>query len=162
MLKGNLNCKDINKLLLGYIRFELPKKEMSKVALHLRNCPLCMEKYTKIQRRKKELQEKMLIIEKELRMQSELSCYIDNEASEDIVFIVEGMLLSDKKYKNEIIEYEKIRNYLIFLKEEIKNNYTENNATKIIAKLKHKKENPITKLVFQPFRYLFHELLRFQ
>ena len=64
--------------------------------------------------------------------------------------------------KNEIIEYEKIRNYLIFLKEEIKNNYTENNATKIIAKLKHKKENPITKLVFQPFRYLFHELLRFQ
>ncbi len=136
MLKGYIKCNDIDKLLLSYIHFELTKKEQAKVALHLRNCPVCMEKYTKIQKRKRELKFRMREIEKEIRMQNELSSYMDNEANEDVIFIVEGMLLCDEKYKKELFLYEKLRRYLTASKKIVQQNAPIVYARKITAKIR--------------------------
>lgn len=156
MLKGYLKCSDISKMLLSYIHFELSKREMSKVAIHLRNCPQCMEKYTKIQRRKKELKQKMRDIEKSLRMQMEISSYIDNEASEDTIFIVEGMLVSDKNYKTELIKNEELRRIMLESRKLFMENIRPKETIKILAKLKKKKESKIKFIrLFEPLRHAF-------
>lgn len=154
MLKGCLKCSDINKMLLSYIHFELSKREMSRVAIHLRNCPICMEKYTKIQKRKKELRQKMHNIEKNLRMQMEISSYIDNEASEDTVFIVEGMLVSDENYKRELIKNEELRRIMLESRKLFMENIKPERTIKILARIKKRKELKIkfTRL-FEPLRH---------
>lgn len=45
MLKGNLTCEDISRLIIPYIDDKLSANKRNRVALHLRNCPFCMEKY---------------------------------------------------------------------------------------------------------------------
>ncbi len=160
MLKGYLKCTETDKLILPYINFELSKKNMSRVAIHLRNCPNCMEKYSKIQRRKKELKGKMYEIEKTLRMENEISSYIDNEAGDEIIFIVEGMILCDSEYKKELLENEKLRQYMQSAKEFIKNETKTTISSEIIAKIR-KKEIKKIKLIkritrfFQPIRHVF-------
>ncbi len=160
MLKGYLKCTETDKLILPYINFELSKKNMSRVAIHLRNCPNCMEKYSKIQRRKKELKGKMYEIEKTLRMENEISSYMDNEAGDEIIFIVEGMILCDSEYKKELLENEKLRQYMQSAKEFIKNETKTTISSEIIAKIR-KKEIEKIKLIkritrfFQPIRHVF-------
>lgn len=162
MLKGCLKCSDINKMLLRYIHFELPKKDMSKVALHLRNCPVCMEKYATIQRRKKELKQKMANIEKDLRMQNEISSYIDNEASTNTIFIVEGMLLCDEKYRKELIENERLREILQKSKKELIKNLRPKQTFKLLAKnkLRNKKLKKFLGAILPLFQYLHHVIVK--
>ncbi len=139
MLKGCLKCSEINKLLLSYIHFELNKKMMTRVAIHLRNCPNCMEKYTKIQKRKKDLKLKMREIEKQLRMEREISQYLDNEATDDLIFNVEGMVLCDENYKKALIEGEEIKRILKNSYNKISELKNPKIAKKIIAKIRVKK-----------------------
>ena len=139
MLKGYIKCSEIRKLLLRYIHFDLRKKEMEQVAIHLRNCPICMEKYSNLQKREKNLKNKMYKIEKTLRMQDEISNYIDNECSENERFQMEGKLLTDKKYKKQLIEYEEVRRILSESRKRIKENRTTYLADKIIEDIKNKK-----------------------
>lgn len=46
MLKGNLTCTIVGKLLTHYVEDNLDKKYKEMVSIHLRNCPMCMEKYS--------------------------------------------------------------------------------------------------------------------
>ena len=139
MLKGYIKCTEIRKLLLRYIHFDLRKKEMEQVAIHLRNCPICMEKYSILQKREKSLKNKMYKIEKTLRMQDEISSYMDNECNENQKFIIEGKLLTDKKYKKELIECETTRRILSESRKRIKENRLTFLADKIIEDIKNKK-----------------------
>lgn len=161
MLKGYLKCSDINKMLLGYIHFELSKKDMSKVAVHLRNCPNCMEKYTRIQRRKKELKQKMLEIEKTLRMQNEISSYIDNEASEDLIFILEGMLLASEEYKKELIQSEELRRLMLESRKKLAEGIKAKETIKIIAKIKNRKRKSLKNGFIQLFEPLHRVFAKF-
>lgn len=163
MLKGYLNCKDISKLLLGYIHFELNKKTMTRVAMHLRNCPVCMEKYTKIQKRKKELKQKMRKIENRLRMEMEISEYIDNEAGEDLIFNVEGMLLCDEEYKRTLIENEEIKRILKNGLIQITESKKPDNTIKIIAKMKaeNRKKKKLSENITRLFAPLHHVFAKF-
>ncbi len=161
MLKGNLKCNQINKMLLGYIHFELTKTEMERVALHLRNCPNCMKRYIKIQKRKKELKRKMYEIEKTLRMEKEISTYIDNEGTDDLIFITEGMLLCDEKYRKELVENENLRRVLQACKKEFERKQKGEISEKIIQNLKEKRKNSARNFI-QPFLRLLHGFLRFQ
>lgn len=164
MLKGYLDCTEINKLLISYINFNLNKKDMAKIATHLRNCPKCMEKYSTHIKRKKELNEKMHKIQKALRMQMEISSYLDKEASDNISKIVEIMIESDNKYKKELMAYASIGQNLKQIKSELRNNSKPKETYKIIAKLKNKEKriNTFFKLMFQPVQLLCRGFLKFE
>lgn len=159
MLTGNLKCCDVSKLFLRYIHYDLNKKDIARVALHLRNCPNCMEKYIKIQKRKKELKKKMYKIEKFLRMQEEVSVYYDNEGDKDTNLIVEGMLIADEKYKTELENNERLSRILKSCKREIKNKCTEDITSKIIQEHFSKKNTKLTQRLFQ---FLHRALLKSQ
>lgn len=159
MLKGYYKCSEINKMLLRYIHFDLSKNDMTRVARHLRNCPKCMEKYSRIQNRKKELKEKMYKIEKNLRMQSEISSYIDNESDERQKFITEGMLLVDENYKRELFANEEISRLLKQCSRELKRKRIPLITEEIIEKMKKEQRrdmNPIAQL----FQLLHHVLAK--
>ena len=139
MLKGNLNCSEINKYLIRYINFDLKRSDMARVAIHLRNCPKCMEKYSVILKRKNELRKVFIEIEKKLRMQNEISSYIDNECDKESKFITEAMIICDKDYKNELNLMNLIKEKIERTKEEIINNKKTNYTQKILAKERRKK-----------------------
>ena len=107
--------------------------------MDFRNCPNCMEKYTKIQKRKKDLKLKMRVIEKQLRMEREISQYLDNEATDDLIFNVEGMVLCDENYKKALIEGEEIKRILKNSYNKISELKNPKIAKKIIAKIRVKK-----------------------
>ncbi len=67
MLKGNLTCTAVGKLLTHYVEDNLDKKCKEMVSIHLRNCPLCMEKYSVVKKLFNEAEKKRkLIKEKEI------------------------------------------------------------------------------------------------
>lgn len=159
MLTGNLKCTEINKLFLRYISFDLSKNDMARVAIHLRNCPNCMDKYTKIQKRKRDLKRKMYKIEKLLRMQEEVSTFYDKEGGKDLNLIVGGMLAVDEKYKKELEDNEKLSKILKKCKRELENKSQNQQANKVMQIIFRKKENA---LIQQPFQFLRRVLLRWQ
>ena len=117
-----------------------------------------MEKYTEIQKRKKMLKEKFAKIENQTRRQIEISSYIDKEANEDLIFIIEGMLLSDEDYKKELIETEEIKRLLFESKKLLKERITPKETYKLIAKIKNKKK--IRTRIIKKLTLLFQPLLR--
>ena len=158
MLKGYIKCTEIRKLLLRYIHFDLRKREMEQVALHLRNCPNCMEKYSGLQKREKTLKNKMYRIEKTLRMQDEISSYMDDECSENEKFSIEGKLLTDKKYRKELIENETVKRLLSESKRRISESRKTIITDKIINDIKNKKI--CIKNFIQKFQQKLHEFLK--
>lgn len=144
MLLGNLSCAEIKNCLLKYIDYKLPKNKMKEIAIHLRNCPKCMEKYTKIKKRKSII-----------KMQNSISSYIDMETNEGENFFLENKFLNNEKYKQELKSYEKISSLLhksrLYLKEKIKPENTEKTIQKIIKYNKSPKEK---------FIRIFQQLLR--
>lgn len=150
MLKGDIKCSDIGKLLIRYINFDLNKKDALRVAIHLRNCPKCMEKYTVTLKRKNELKKIFIEIEKKLRMQNEISCYIDDECEDESRFIVEAMLICDEDYKKEYKDMNLVKSAFKKAEEEIFQKKKKNFTQKILAKqryIKFEKEKLIGKLI---------------
>lgn len=160
MLKGEIKCSDIGKLIIKYINFDLNKKDTLRVAIHLRNCPKCMEKYTLTLKRKNELKKIFIEIEKKLRMQNEISEYMDNECEEESRFIIEAMLTCDNDYKKEFEDNLKLKNLLRQASNGIIENKKIKTAQKIIAKRrleKYETEKFIYKTIplFQHLRRAF-------
>lgn len=157
MLNGNLNCKDTQKLLLQYIHFNLNRKDMGRIATHLRNCPKCFNQYSKLQKRKKELLRKMHNIEEKLRIQNQVSEHYDNECSEELNLALEIMLKRNEAYKIELLKNQKITELLKKFKEKIETDKKEYITKQAFEKIKMKKY-PIL-LFLQPLR---HVLLKLQ
>ncbi len=82
MLKGNLTCEDISRLIIPYIDDKLSANKRNRVALHLRNCPFCMEKYRIIKSLFDSIKNKHLERAKKFRQYRLLSAYCDNEVSQ--------------------------------------------------------------------------------
>ncbi len=164
MLKGYLNCIECKNLLLRYINFELPRNEMNRIAIHLRNCPNCTEEYSKILLRKKNLKAKMKIIEKQLRMQLMVSSYIDDELTEISKQSVENMIFTDEKYKIELQELKEILILIHKTQNKFDNELKFKNSDKIIKTLRAKKIKKIRimKKISQLFGFLHHGSLKFQ
>ena len=81
----------------------------------------------------------MRVIEKQLRMEREISQYLDNEATDDLIFNVEGMVLCDENYKKALIEGEEIKRILKNSYNKISELKNPKIAKKIIAKIRVKK-----------------------
>ena len=143
MLTGYLKCDDIGKLILSYINFDLSKKNMSQVARHLRNCPKCMEKYSYIISRQKELKKRYKEIEKKLRIENEISSYIDNEAGKESVYIIEKMLECDINYKKQLDEIKKFQIIMKKAKQAIFETAETRNSESIIFDIKKKKRKKL-------------------
>lgn len=160
MLNGNLKCSEIKKYLIRYINFDLKRSDMARVAIHLRNCPKCMEKYSTILKRKNELRKVFIEIEKKIRMQNEISSYVDFECEENSRFIVETMLICDDEYKKELKEINSLKNVFKKAEGEIlktkKNNFTQKILARerLIASEKRKILNKFIPL-FPHLRHVF-------
>ena len=81
MLKGNLTCEDISRLIIPYIDDKLTTNKRNRVAMHHRNCPFCMEKYRIIKTLLDSIKNKHLERAKKFRQYRLLSAYCDNEVS---------------------------------------------------------------------------------
>ena len=162
MLTGYLKCDDIGKLILSYINFDLSKKNMSRVARHLRNCPKCTEKYSSIISRQKELKKRYKEIEKKLRTENEISSYIDNEAEKESVYIIEKMLECDINYKKEFDEIKKFQTIMKKAQQIIFEAAETKNSESIIFDIKKKKRKKLKLMIkfirfFQLTRRVFAE-----
>ena len=98
MLLGNIKCEDVKNVLIKYINFEMTKNDMLRVAKHIRNCPDCKEKYMTLQNKKKKLKIKFEKIQKRIKIEEEISAYMDNEIDETERLRMEGMILTRKKH----------------------------------------------------------------
>lgn len=122
-----------------------------------------MEKYSVILKRKNELRKVFIEIEKKLRMQNEISSYIDNECDKESKFITEAMIICDEDYKNELISMNLIREKIERTKEKIIDNKKTNYTQKIIAKERQKKFEriKILKKIIRFFPRLRREFAKF-
>lgn len=92
MLKGNLTCEDISRLILPYIDDKLGQGKRNRVALHLRNCPFCMEKYRIIKSLFDTIKQKNIQRAKKFQQYRLLSAYCDNEVSKSTRENIEASL----------------------------------------------------------------------
>ena len=79
MLKGNLTCENISRLILPYIDDKLSESKRNSVTLHLRNCPFCMEKYRIIKSLFDKIKQRNIQRAKKFQQYCLLSAYCDNE-----------------------------------------------------------------------------------
>lgn len=92
MLKGNLTCENISRLILPYIDDKLTQAKRNAVALHLRNCPFCMEKYRIIKSLFDSIKQKNIQRAKKFQQYRLLSAYCDNEVSKNTRENIEASL----------------------------------------------------------------------
>lgn len=92
MLKGNLTCEDISRLILPYIDDKLNEDKRNRVALHLRNCPFCMEKYRIIKSLFDTIKQKNIQRAKKFQQYKLLSAYCDNEVLQNTKDNIEASL----------------------------------------------------------------------
>ncbi len=112
MLKGNLTCTIINKLLTHYVEDNLDDKCKNMVSIHLRNCPLCMEKYTVVKKLFTEAERKRKIIKEKERMQEEISSYLDGEMTDKEIAEFEAKLSEKPEYEDNMILTMKLKKTL--------------------------------------------------
>ncbi len=92
MLKGNLTCENISRLILPYIDDKLSDDKRNRVALHLRNCPFCMEKYAIIKSLFDKIKQRNIQRAKKFQQYRLLSAYCDNEVSQNTKENIEASL----------------------------------------------------------------------
>ena len=131
MLKGNLTCNIISKLLTHYVEDNLDNKCKDMVSIHLRNCPLCMEKYTVVKKLFMEAEKKRKIIKERERMQEEISSYLDGEMDEKEINDFEQKLSKKPEYEEALIQ-------TMNLKKTLNNSFYK---TKYNLKTENSKEN---------------------
>ncbi len=112
MLKGNLTCTIVGKLLTHYVEDNLDNKCKNMVSIHLRNCPPCMEKYSIVKKLFNEAERKRKVIKAKERMQEEISSYLDGEMSEDEITRFEQKLSLEPEYEENLLKIMKLKKIL--------------------------------------------------
>ena len=112
MLKGNLTCETINKLLTHYVEDNLDAKSKNMVSMHLRNCPPCMEKYTVVQKLFREAEKKRKLIKTREAMQEDISAYLDGEMQEREIITFEEKLSTKPEFEENLLNTMKLKRTL--------------------------------------------------
>lgn len=136
MLKGNLTCNIISKLLTHYVEDNLDNKCKDMVSIHLRNCPLCMEKYTVVKKLFVEAEKKRKIIKDKERMQEEISTYLDGEMNDKEINDFEQKLSQKPEYEETLIQTMNLKKTLNNSFYKTKYNLKIEAATQAMEKLK--------------------------
>ncbi len=112
MLKGNLTCTIVGKLLTHYVEDNLDRKCKEMVSIHLRNCPLCMEKYMVVKKLFNEAEKKRKLIKERENMYEEISLYIDGEMEKSRINDFEATLNKRKEYEEALLNISKLKRTL--------------------------------------------------
>lgn len=141
MLKGNLTCESIGKLLTHYVEDNLDKKCKEMVSIHLRNCPSCMEKYSIVKKLFDEAERKRKLIKEREEMQEEISAYLDGEMTKDELLRFENKLSKNKDYEEALINTTKLRRILNNSFYKMKYNLEKDTSRKIYKKAVERYKN---------------------
>ena len=160
MLTGYLKCESVHEMIGKYINLELKRKDMYKVAKHLRNCPKCKIMYSKMQKRKKNLQTKLIRSEKIIKRQDEVSAYMDNEMTQGEKFYIEDKLITRKKYQKELKENEEVSKILNLCFRETKRNAKTLITSEIIGNIEKKERKRKRLSIVRLFRLLYLSLAK--
>jgi len=112
MLKGNLTCTIVGKLLTHFVEDNLDSKYKNMVSMHLRNCPLCMEKYTVVKKLFLEAEKKRKLIKERELMLEEISEYLDGEMDNKKICDFEQKLISKPEYEDSMLLCAKLKRTL--------------------------------------------------
>lgn len=153
MLKGNLTCTIIGKLLTHYVEDNLDNKCKNMVSIHLRNCPPCMEKYAVVKKLFMEAEKKRKLIKDREEMQEEISSYLDGEMNEKEINNFEQKLIKKPEYDDNLVKAMKMKKILNNSFYKTKYNLKTNIASKAVEKLK--KTRGILNLIKNIIRYFF-------
>lgn len=153
MLKGNLTCTIIGKLLTHYVEDNLDDKCKNMVSIHLRNCPLCMEKYTVVKKLFMEAEKKRKLIKEKEKMYEEISTYLDGEMTEKEIADFEQKLSKKPEYEETLIQTMNLKKTLNNSFYKTKHNLKTDAAAKTIEKLKNSRN--IFFIIINLIVYLF-------
>ena len=137
MLKGNLTCETINKLLTHYVEDNLDAKSKNMVSMHLRNCPPCMEKYTVVQKLFREAEKKRKLIKTREAMQEDISAYLDGEMQEREIITFEEKLSTKPEFEENLLNTMKLKRTLNNSFYKMKYNLDTNLSKKAMEKYKN-------------------------
>lgn len=136
MLKGNLTCEDISRLILPYIDDKLNEDKRNRVALHLRNCPFCMEKYRIIKSLFDTIKQKNIQRAKKIQQYKLLSAYCDNEVSQNTKDNIEASLALSCDLVHRVLKINTLKKILNDTFEKKFENIELNLEKKVIERLK--------------------------
>ncbi len=136
MLKGNLTCEDISRLILPYIDDKLNEDKRNRVALHLRNCPFCMEKYRIIKSLFDTIKQKNIQRAKKFQQYKLLSAYCDNEVSQNTKDNIEASLALSCDLVHRVLKINTLKKILNDTFEKKFENIELNLEKKVIERLK--------------------------
>ena len=136
MLKGNLTCEDISRLILPYIDDKLNEDKRNRVALHLRNCPFCMEKYRIIKSLFDTIKQKNIQRAKKFQQYKLLSAYCDNEVSQNTKDNIEASLALSCDLVHRVLKINTLKKMLNDTFEKKFENIELNLEKKVIERLK--------------------------
>lgn len=136
MLKGNLTCEDISRLILPYIDDKLNEDKRNRVALHLRNCPFCMEKYRIIKSLFDTIKQKKIQRAKKIQQYKLLSAYCDNEVSQNTKDNIEASLALSCDLVHRVLKINTLKKILNDTFEKKFENIELNLEKKVIERLK--------------------------
>ncbi len=136
MLKGNLTCTIVGKLLTHYVEDNLDKKCKDMMSIHLRNCPICMEKYTVVKKLFNEAEKKRKLIKEKEVMYEEISLYIDGEMDKNRLDDFESILAKRKDYEISLVNISKLKRMLNNSFYKTKYNIKTNAAENVMERLK--------------------------
>jgi len=107
VLKGYLTCEIVAKLVPYYVDDKLDGFQRDCVAIHLRNCPNCMNKYTTIKKFLEDVRIKHKNESENRELLESISTHFDGECSGSELLNVEAAFCNDE-LANE--KYEQIAN----------------------------------------------------
>lgn len=137
MLKGNLTCENISRLILPYIDDKLTLEQRNKVALHLRNCPFCMEKYRIIKSLFDKIKQRNIQRAKKFQQYKLLSAYCDNEVNENTRHNIEASLALSCELTQRAIKIDMLKKILNNTFESRFQNLELNLEKKVMERLKN-------------------------
>lgn len=150
MLKGNLTCEDISRLILPYIDDKLSQDKRNRVALHLRNCPFCMEKYRVIKSLFEAIKQKNIQRAKKFQQYRLLSAYCDNEVSQNTKDSIEASLALSCDLVHRVIKINTLKKIMAGVFEQKFSKLELNLEKKIMERLKSESiVNKIIKLLYK-------------
>ena len=137
MLKGNLTCEDISRLILPYIDDKLNQNKRNRVALHLRNCRFCMEKYRIIKSLFDSIKQRNIQRAKKFQQYRLLSAYCDNEVSANTKENIEASLALSCELVQRTLKINALRKVLNYTFEQKFSSLDLKLEKKIIERLKN-------------------------
>lgn len=154
MLKGNLTCENISRLILPYIDDKLTENQRNRVAIHLRNCPFCMEKYRIIKSLFDKIKQKNIQRAKKFQQYKLLSAYCDNEVSENTKDNIEASLALSCELTQKAIKINNLKKLMNYVFESQFANIELNMEKDIINRLKN--DNIFTKIKTKIKKFKLH------